>query len=80
MFREFIDLSRPIQVVTGDYRNAWMDAKITSFKVEDSNDPESEDIVEVSFGVEFEDGCTQWVQDIYGWNRSKWRYKDVTTE
>lgn len=78
MFGMFFDLSRPIEVVTGDYRHEWQDAKIRSFSVR-RNDTEGHKYgFEVSLDVDFTDGCSQHMDDIFGWGEKDWRYKQVT--
>ena len=77
-FGMFFNLSRPIEVITGDYRHEWQDAKIRSFSVR-RNDTEGHKYgFEVSLDVDFTDGCSQHMDDIFGWGEKDWRYKQVT--
>jgi len=76
-----LDLKRPIQVRTGDYRRQWMDAKIVYVSMEDvGQDEDGKAIQGLSFSVDFGDGLAQRVTDAFGWSSEEWRYKEKCCE
>lgn len=74
----YLELDRPMEVRTGDYRRKWMEAQVISVCIDDVGEDEDGNVIKgLSFSVKFiEDGCTQRLSDAFGWNRENWRYKD----
>lgn len=74
-----MDLERPIQVKSGDCRQTFLDAVITSVSLEPvGEDEDGKLIMGISFSVSFlKDGGRQHVLDAFGFNRESWRYADT---
>lgn len=77
-----LELNKPIQVRTGDYRRKWLDAKIFHVTMEQvGSDDDDNPIYGLSFSVEFIDESTiQRVTDAFGWSKDEWRYTDYERE
>lgn len=76
---QYLDLKRPIQVRSGDYRQTFLDAIITSVSLDQVGEDEGgKPIMSISFSVDFPtDGGCQHVADAFGFNRESWRYTDT---
>ena len=74
-----LDLTKPIQVKTGDYRQKWTDAKILNIGI-DVHQYDDNAWVEMNANVEFiegEDrGSIQHINDLKGLYGEVWRYKE----
>lgn len=80
-----IDLTKPIQVRTGDYRRKWVDVKITHVGIGVVGyDADEGAVYGLSFSVKFlgeeDKGCVQHVSDAFGWGSEEWRYKEECCE
>ena len=78
---EVLEISRLIQVYTGNHKKVWKDVKIISVIMEDVDvDNDGKPIKGISFLAEFEDGSRQKILGAFGLSRYQWRYKEKSCE
>lgn len=77
-----LQLNKEIQVLRWRTKRIWEDAKVIHVTLEEIiiSVKDEEKVEVLSCAVEFADGCTQAITDVFGIGSDDWRYKEKCCE